>query len=493
MKLITRPPVVVVMGHIDHGKSTLLDYIRQSNVAAGEAGGITQAVGAYEVTRDDKRLTFIDTPGHVAFAAMRQHGARVADIAILVVSAEDGVKPQTLEAAKIITESKLPFIVAINKIDKPNANIDRAKQELAENNIFLEGYGGKVPLAAISAKTGGGVPELLDLIVLVAELENLTADPAAPATGFIIEANINPRSGITATVIIKNGTLRRGDFVAAGAATGKVKQLRNFLGQNETALSFSAPALVTGWLDLPEVGSEFASFSSKEEAGKAAAENHLEAKPPPLGGLASKLGETSTEIPIVIRSDTVGGAEAVRHEISKLLNEKVAIKILSAGAGQITENDVKQASGAKNSIVIGFQTKASKSTKEVGERLGVQIVEHEIIYKLLEWLEEEIGRREPTEEVEEVTGRAKVLKIFGKTKDKQVIGGQVTEGKLVDGQTLKILRRDAVIGQGKVLELQQDRLPTREVETDKQFGARLESKVTIAAGDKLEAVLRVKK
>ncbi len=478
------------MGHIDHGKSTLLDYIRQTNLTEREAGGITQAIGAYQV----KGITFIDTPGHQAFVAMRESGASVADIAILVVSTEDGVKPQTIEAAKIITEQKLPFIVALNKIDKPNANIERAKQELAENNIFLEGYGGKVPVAEISAKTGAGVSELLDLILLVAELEPFTGDIAAPASGVVLEAKIDPRAGITSTLIIKNGRLRRGDFIVAGVTLGKIKQLRDCLGQEQTELGLSAPAVITGWEELPQAGRPFTTFTDKvaaeaRVAAVKAAPGAIFAKGvEAVSKVATEMigGNNLVELPLIIKSGTQGGAEAARHEVSKLGSEQVKINILEASAGEINEADVKNASASKQSVIIGFQTKASKSAGELAERLGVTIVEENIIYKLTEWLGEEIKRREPATNIAQITSRAKVLKIFNRTKDKQVIGGQVSEGAIRVGELIKIIRREAEIGQGKIVELQQNRLPVKEVTAEQQFGAMINSKITIAVGDILE-------
>lgn len=481
---VARPPVVAVMGHIDHGKSTLLDYIRKTNVTAEEAGGITQAVSAYEIS-SPHRMTFIDTPGHAAFADMRERSAALADIALLIVSAEDGVKPQTEEALAAIRAAGIPFIVTINKIDRPAANLDRVKQQLAEKEVLVEGYGGTIPVVAISAKTGENMEDLLEMIHLVAELADLQMKPDAPASGLVLETNLNAKTGITATLIIKDGTLRLGDWIVAGTELAKVKRLNNFLGETQRELSAASPAQVVGWSQLPAVGTIFHTYQDKKEAERAQAEAKTKAQ------TKTKFSDTGAntkqvEIPILIKADVAGSLEAVLREISKLATDVVGLKIVDKSVGQITENDVKLAGGTAGAIILGFNVKSDKAATELAEKLGVTIVTNEIIYKLSEWLETEITRRTPVQEIEQTIARTKLLKIFGGSGNKQIVGGAVTEGTLLDGKAFKILRRGAEIGRGKILELQQQKIRVKEVPPDSQFGASVEAKVSLAPGDVLE-------
>ncbi|MEA1929701.1 MAG: translation initiation factor IF-2 [Patescibacteria group bacterium] len=487
-----RPPVIVVMGHIDHGKSTLLDYIRQTKVVESEAGGITQAVSAYEVERTDsegqkRRITFIDTPGHEAFGDIRERSAGLADIAILIVSAEEGVKPQTLEALKAIQKQDLPYVVAINKIDRPNTNPDTIKQELAEAEVLVEGYGGDIPWAAISAKTGAGVEELLDLLLLTAELAELKGDPKAPGTGVILETNLDPKSGNSAVLIIKDGILHVGDYLVASGKTNKVRSLQNFLRERVKELSFSSPALLISLSNLPPVGATFTAYGNRREAEKAAeaeaAEDQVQ------GGNATSNTEEADKIniPIIIKADVAGSLGAVKHELAKLETPEVGLKLLDASIGTITETDIKLARATEGALVLGFNVEAVKAATELAETNKVVVHTFDIIYKLSEWLAEEIKRRTPLKQVENEIGRAKILKVFGGTKNKQVIGGNVLEGKLMVGKQVKILRRDSEIDRGKIVELQEQKLKTKEVQEGNQFGALVETKATIAAGDQLVA------
>lgn len=487
MAKITRSPIVVVMGHIDHGKSTLLDYIRQSNVVATEAGGITQSTSAYEASHESggKRysITFLDTPGHAAFAGMRERGAAIADIAILVISAEEGVKAQTLEAQADIAAANLPYIVAINKIDRPNANPELIKQQLAEKNILLEGYGGTVPVAEISAKTGQGVSDLLDLLLLLAEMQNLEADSSKTATGYVLESHLDPRAGIAAMLIIREGTLRTGDYLVIAGEISKVKNLKNFAGEARKELGPAAPAQVIGLASLPPVGANFQTFANKKEAEKQA-EGEKAGLKQKNKNTTSALAENAIEIPLVLKADVAGSLEALEKEVVKLGSDQVRLKILGASVGRISDNDIKL--GAE--IVLGFNTNAEKSAVDLAEKLSVEIVTFNIIYKLSEWLEEKIKSKMPKREEVVTVGKAKLLKIFSQTRDKQVVGGVVIEGRLVLGKTVKVWRRDNEVARGKVLELQEQKLPAKEVGTDHQFGALVECKLPLAVGDVLEAV-----
>src|SRR3972149_5703807 len=358
---IARPPVVVVMGHIDHGKSKLLDYIRKTNVVDQEAGGITQHISAYEVTHkdekgEDRKITFLDTPGHEAFSKMRSRGAVAGDIAILVVSAEDSVKAQTVEALQTIKESKIPYIVAINKIDKPGANPEKTKMDLIEKEVYLEGFGGQVPYVEISAKIGTGVDHLLDLILLVADLNEFKGDMNKSASGYVLEANLDPKRGISATLIIKEGVLEKTMFVVAGPAMSGTRIMENFLGKTADKLSFSSPVRITGWSALPEVGQVFSSFNKKKEA-EAAAENfgssRSDLKNSKRSDLFPPAGAEMKLVPILIKADVSGSLEAIEKELAKIAKENISYKIIQRGVGSISENDLKMAASDKDAIILG--------------------------------------------------------------------------------------------------------------------------------------------
>jgi translation initiation factor IF-2 len=488
---VTRPPVVVVMGHVDHGKSTLLDYIRKSNVVSGEAGGITQHISAYEVTHKDekgemKKITFLDTPGHEAFSKMRARGAVASDIAILVVSAEDSVKAQTLEAYNTIIESKIPYIVAINKIDRPNANIEKTKMDLVEKGIYLEGMGGDIPFVPISAKVGTGVDDLLDMILLVSDMHAFTADPSIEATGVVIEANREPKRGISATCIIKNGTLKSGMFVVAGNAKVTTRIMENYLGKPVKEASFSSPIRLVGFETMPEVGSTFESFATKKEMEKYVEMVNSESEPLAQNGYGTPTGK---QIPLIIKTDVMGTIEALEKEINKLNTDDISFKIIGRGAGAINESDLKMGTVNKDTIIVGFNTKIDNAARDLNESLKVNIETFDVIYKLIDWLTLLIEERRPRQEVVEVTGALKVLKTFGSTKDKQVVGGKVTAGRVTLGGTVRIIRRDFEIGRGKIVELQLNKIKAKEVQEGNECGMLVETKMDISSGDVLEAYM----
>lgn len=479
-----RPPVVAVMGHVDHGKSKLLDYIRKTNIVDKEAGGITQSTSAYEVVHNNKKITFLDTPGHAAFTTMRERGAQIADIAILIVSAEEGVKAQTLEALQSINEQKTPFIVAINKIDKPSANVENTKQSLAEHGVFVEGYGGSVPFALISAKEGTGIPALLDLLLLVSEMEELRGSADAPAEGFVLESHLDPKVGMTATFIIKNGTLHDSDFIVVGKEVTKIKRLADFLDKQVKELSLCAPARISGFSKIPQVGFTFTSFGNKKDA-ECFAECYKEES-----CLCEEKGsgvKAEVTIPIVIKADVSGTLEALEKELKKLSVEKVAINIIDRGVGTITENDVKLIQSFPGAKVIGFRVKTEKSALTQAEKFAITIQTSDIIYKLSEWLEEEMKKVVPKQKIEEVLGKAKILKVFSKDKDKQIVGGTVVSGLISIGKEIKIIRRDTEIGRGKIVSLQMQKIKATEIAEGNQFGTEIDAKMEIAPGDYLEA------
>ena len=489
-KQIERSPVICIMGHIDHGKSTLLDYIRNTNIVDKEAGGITQKISAYEVIHKtsagtEKKITFLDTPGHESFSKIRSRGANVADIAVLVVSAEDGVKKQTLEALECIKCSAIPYIIAINKIDKPGADIERTKINLAENEIYVEGYGGSIPFVPISAKTGEGVKDLLDLMLLVAEMEELKGDLNQKATGAVIEADLDKQKGISATLIVKDGTIKKGDYLACGNAIAPVRIMENFLGKNIDQATFSSPIRIIGFDKLPKVGTQFITLDSKKEAEEyASLYKEPEVKKCHISEEeALNLGL----VRVIIKADVTGSIEGIEHELNKIQSDKINVKVIHSGVGDIMENDINMAAGKEGTLVVGFDVKIDSKAQILADRLGIQIKIFNIIYKLTEWLQQIALEKTPKEEVEEMTGRAKVLKYFSSVKDKHVIGARVENGKIEVGNDVKIMRKEIEVGRGKIRELQQQKEKTREVREGVEFGCQLQSDIEPAPGDKLEA------
>ena len=489
--IMNRPPVVVIMGHIDHGKSTLLDYIRKTNIVEKETGGITQAISAYEVVHQNKKITFIDTPGHEAFSKMRERGAKIADIAILVISAEDGVKMQTIEAWKTIVESNTPCIVAINKIDKPGANIEKTKQELAEKEIYLENYGGKIPFAEISAKIGTGVDDLLSLILILAEMENLTGDGSLDASGFVIEVNLDSKRGIMATLIIKNGSIKNGMTIVVEDAMCSTRIIENFLGKIINEATFSSPIRIVGFDKMPKVGTQFKTFQKKSDAVKYI-ENWKEGKN--LEKTKNKKEESNKKIiPIILKADVSGSIEAIEKEIAKINDENAEFKIVSKGIGPITESDIKGVSCGADVIVIGFNVKTDKSALEVAEKRGITVSFFEIIYKMTEWLETQMEEKRPKIETVEVTGRAKIIRAFSRTKERQIVGGKVTEGQINLNSTIRIMRREFEIGRGKIINLEKNKTKVSVVDEGSEFGMMIESKIEVVAGDILESFSMIQK
>ncbi len=499
-KKIERPPVICIMGHIDHGKSTLLDYIRKTNIVDSEAGGITQKISAYEVVHKGKKITFLDTPGHESFAKIRQRGASAADIAVLVVSAEDGVKKQTLEAFQCIKESGTPLIVAINKIDKSGADIERTKANLAENEIYLEGYGGTVPFVPISAKFGQGVDDLLDLMLLMAEVEELRGDSTKGAEGVVIEANLDKQKGISATLIIKEGTISSGMFVACGHALAPTRIMEDFTGKKIKTATFSAPIRIIGFDSLPKVGTKFFAFTSKDEAVNYIA-SYLEPEViktnlSPALSLANereeKEGEEKAEenvgvINVLIKADVTGSIEGIEHELQKIRTDRMKVKIVHIGVGDISENDVHLLGNKPDSLILGFNVKADQRALMTAENAGIPIKTFDIIYKLTEWLTEMALAKTPKLQVEEMSGRAKILKFFSAVKDKNIIGARVEEGEIKTGDEVKILRQEVEVGRGRIRELQQLKEKVSVVRSGVEFGCQLQTTITPAPGDKIEA------
>lgn len=485
--LIERPPVVAIMGHVDHGKSSLLDYIRKSNIVAGEAGGITQHIAAYEVAHTDpsgvvKKITFIDTPGHAAFSHMRNRGAAIADIAILIVSAEEGVKVQTIESIKTILTNQVPYIVAITKTDRPNANPEKIKSELLEHGVYVEGYGGDIPCVPVSSKTGDGIDMLLETILLLAEFQEFRGDPTVAASGFVVESNMDQQRGISATLIIKNGTLEKGSFVVVDDAYTGTRLIEDFQGKNLESATFSAPIRITGFTNLPRIGSSFTTVPTKKQAEELVLEarnvyKELEAKQ------ILEITSDTKIIPIIIKSDVFGSAEAIEGEIQKLSTDEVYFKIIKKGVGFINESDAQLALSDKNTIIIGFNVDIEKNVIDMNDIEQITIKTFSIIYKMTEWLALEREVRRPRKEVDTILGQAKILKVFSSTKNNHVAGGMVIEGILGIKQQFKLMRGDQELDRGHITNLQLAKSPTNTVEMGNEFGMMLQCGTAPESGD----------
>ncbi len=489
-----RQPVVAVMGHVDHGKSSLLDAIRNTNLVEGEVGGITQHVSAYEVshaTQDKKavkKITFLDTPGHAAFGSMRESGAKIADIAILIVSAEDGVMPQTIEAYNTIVSNKVPIIVAISKVDKPNANIQKTKNSLIENGIYIEGMGGEIPFVEIDSKTKKGIDELLETILLVSEMADLKYDENKAASGFVLETLLDGKRGISSTLIIKDGVMPKSGAILAGTALSPIRIIEDFAGKPIKEAKAGQVVKVTGFDVVPEVNSDFISSENKKEIEKLQAELKSTEDKKILDPKIYRSAKLI--IPVVLKADTLGTYTAVEREIKKIEHDEandtptgIKVKIIGGGIGNITENDVLASSHDENVLIVGFNVKVENKAKLEGERLDINPMTFDIIYKLGEWFREIVEERLPHEEIEKVIGKIKILKTFSSIKDKQVLGGEVKEGSIKLGAKVKIYRRDFEIGTGKVVELQSMKIKAVEVLEGNQCGIMIESKTEIIPGD----------
>ncbi len=494
--LSPRQSVIAVLGHVDHGKSSLLDYIRKSNTVDGEAGGITQRISAYEVevTIDKKtkrRVTFLDTPGHAAFQSMRERGVEIADIAILIVSAEDGVKAQTLEAWKTIDARKLPYIVAINKIDKPGADIQKAKNSLVEHGIYIEGYGGDVPCVEISAKTGQGVDFLLETLVILTDMHDLTCNLSSNATGIVLESFVDSKRGISATLVIKDGTLPATGAIVSGTAISPIRIIEDFTGKATREPKAGQPILVTGFDEIPSAGTIFVSSSDKKEMEKLVTLSRYNKVKEVLDPRIYR--NAKVVIPVVIKADSLGTLDAVVSDLKKRETKDIKIKIVAKGIGPLTEGDVMLASSDKASVIVTFAVKEERKSLDQVERFGFTVHAFDIIYKLTEWFDTIVEERMPYEEVEEILGKLTVIKTFSVQKDNHVIGGKVTEGKMILGANVKIERRGFELGKGKVSELQSQKIKTKEVLAGTECGLMIESKTEMIPGDVVTAVVIIKK
>lgn len=482
MARTARPPVIAVMGHIDHGKSSLLDYIRKANVVADEAGGITQHVAAYIARHNDRPITFLDTPGHEAFKALRTRGAAAADIAILVIAADEGVMPQTLDALAAIKEAAIPFVIAITKMDKNNADIDRVKNSLLEHQIFVEGMGGDIAYAPVSSKTGEGVPELLDLVLLAADITEITADPDMSADGFVLESTQDPKRGSSATLVIKNGTLMLSGFVVAGDAFAPIRFIEDFNGKRIERAGPSEPVRISGFNKLPAAGSLFTIVETKKAAEALTKENTKDIVAPKRSAAI----EGVTELPLIIKADAAGSVDAIAHELGKITNERASIRIVSSGVGSISETDVKTAL-ASGGTIIAFNVSTDAIAAELAARDSISILSFSIIYELSDTIKKLLIERIPVVASEKELGRALVLKAFSSSGKKQVLGARHLSGTLSVKDRIKIIRKENEIVRGSILNLQQARVDTKEIKTEGDFGIEIEAKESPVYGDEIVA------
>ena len=490
--LVLRPPVITVMGHVDHGKTTLLDYIGKSHVAAGEAGGITQAIGAYQIDYNGSKITFIDTPGHAAFTAMRARGASVTDIVIIVVAADDGVMPQTKEAVEHAISAGVPIVVAVNKMDKPSANPDKIMQEMAELNLTPEAWGGNIPFVNISAVTGFGIDSLLDTVLAIAEVSELKANPNRYAIGTVIETRADKALGSVASILIQNGTLRLGDPIVAGTVYGRIRTLKNDQGVNIISAGPSTPVEITGLNGSPAAGDKFMAFESEKEAKEIAEKREIEAKNQKqkkevvsFDDLFNKIKGGAKEIKVVLKCDVRGSEEAVKSALEKLSTDEVKIKVIRSGIGGITESDVILAN-ASDAVVIGFNVVPSNITKDVAKEYGVEIRLYQIIYKLVEEMELAMKGMLDPEYEEKVLGTASIKRMFKFSKVGSIAGCIVTSGIIKNKAQVRVIRDGVIIYDGVIASLQREKDTVKEVKNGLECGITIENFNDLKEGDIFE-------
>ena len=499
--LVKRPPVVTIMGHVDHGKTTLLDTIRHSKVVSTESGGITQAIGAYQIIHNGEPITFIDTPGHAAFTAMRARGTSVTDIVIIIVAADDGVMPQTKEAIDHAKAAKVPIIVAVNKMDKPDANPNKVMEEMAALNITPEEWGGEYPFVKISAQTGQNIDELLETILATAEMLDLKANPNRYAVGSVIESKLDKHVGGVASILIQNGTLRIGDPIVIGTNYGKVRTMKNDLGQDVVSAGPSTPVEITGLQGNPEAGDKFMSFESETQAKEVAEKRKLIARDQKfkkenisLDSLFQAIDEGTKEINIILKTDVKGSEEALKNSLQKIEVKGIKINIIRSDIGTITESDVVLAN-ASSAIIIGFNVAPSPQTKEMAKEYSVDIRLYNIIYKAIEDMEAAMQGMLDPEFEEKVFGRAEVRKIFTFSKVGKIAGSYVTDGLIKSNSKIRVIRDGIIIHDGNIAGLQRGKDSVKEVKKGFECGITLESYSDLKEGDILESydMVEVKK
>ncbi len=494
-----RPPVVAVMGHVDHGKTSLLDAIRGAEVVKQEAGGITQHISAYQIERNKRAITFLDTPGHEAFAAIREHGALLTDIVVIVVAADDGVKPQTVEAIRFATKAGARIIVAINKMDKEGANPNQVKQQLSEHNLLVEEWGGDIVAVEVSAKTNKGIDQLLDMILLVADVEDLRADADVPASGLIIEAHVEQGRGSLARALVESGTLRKGQFIVAGGTYAKIRTLEDSYGKAITKATPSTPVTITGFKALPEFGDEFKVAESEKEARKLAEQVDITRRSKGgsqdiTGGELIRLINRSNklqELNIILKADVQGSLTSVSDSLKALDTEEVATRIVKSGVGIINESDVHLAQ-TSNAIIYGFHIDAPTNIRRIASRDSVQIRLYKVIYELIDDVRDELSKLLAPEIVETETGRLVVRAIFKTTKTEIICGGEVTKGKLMAPAFARVVRDSETLAEVKIINLKRGPQDAKEVLEGEMCGVGLETtpKLELQEGDRLEVFTR---
>ena len=495
--LVARPPVITIMGHVDHGKTTLLDTIRKTNVVSGEAGGITQAIGAYQVEVNGKKITFIDTPGHEAFTEMRSRGASVTDIVVLIVAANDGVMPQTKEAIDHAKAAGVPIVVAVNKIDLPEAKPERVLTELVENGLVPESYGGDVVTCNISAKKGDGVNELLETLILISEMRELKANPNRYATGTVLEARSDNKIGSIVSLLVQSGTLRLGDPVVIGTSYGKIRSLKDDKGNNITFATPSTPVEVTGINELPKAGDKFMAFATEKEARSVSEQRKLRSHSKDtnragmsLDDLYAMVKDGVKEVNVILKTDVKGSEEAVKKSLEKINLEGVRVNVIRSGVGTITESDVKLAQ-ASNAIIIGFSVRPNSKTSDLAKELGIEIRLYDIIYKVVEDMEAAIkGMLDPVYE-EKILGEAEVRQIFKFSKIGNIAGCHVNEGVIKNGSDARIIRDGIVIYTSKIASLQHEKDQVKEVKSGYDCGLTILDYQDIREGDIVEVFTMV--
>ncbi|HEX3082163.1 MAG TPA: translation initiation factor IF-2 [Candidatus Saccharimonadia bacterium] len=489
----SRPPIVAVMGHVDHGKTSLLDAIRSSHVADKEAGGITQHIGAYQVKRGERWITFIDTPGHEAFSALRQHGARMTDVAIIVVAADDGVRPQTKEAIRHAQEAGVQLVVAVNKIDKEGADPIRVRQELSELGLTAEEWGGNVVMVDVSARTGAGIEKLLDVVLLVADIEDPRARPDGPSDGVIIESHLDAGKGPLATVLVRNGQLAVGDYLVAGGTYAKVRSLGDFRGKRIPAAHPGMPAVVAGFKAVPAFGDLFRSVENEKAAreGVSAALRREQTRSLGIKKIdASALTAAITagnvqELNVVLKADTQGSLESLQSSLDQLRNDEVAVRVVSSAVGDISESDVAFAKTA-GALLIGFNVSLNSGLKALANRERVQVRLYKVIYELTDDLRDALGQMLSPEVTETVVGELEIKGVFKTTKSNVVCGGTVTMGRIEPKLKLRVKRGGETMGDGTLTSLQKDKQAAKEVFEGETCGMDVATNVAIELGDSLE-------
>lgn len=488
-----RPPVIAVMGHVDHGKTSLLDAIRNAEVAAGESGGITQHIGAYQVTKNKRIITFLDTPGHEAFSALREHGAKIADIAIIVVAADDGVKPQTREAIDHAKQAGASIVIAINKIDKEGADPNRVKQELTEIGVMPDDWGGDVPCVEVSAKTGDGIPKLLEVVLLVADIVETKARAKGFGRGVVIESHLDTGKGPIVTLLIQEGTVHPGDWIIAGSSYGKIRTMEDFRGQKLKQAGPSMPAVISGLKTLPDFGNWFEQVENEKEAKdwvsrqerKQSFKSVISVKSKTAEDIAHAVVEGAIkELPLVIKADVQGSLESLQSAVEQVGNDEVRAKVVASGIGDISESDVQSASAA-GALILGFHVGINAAVNQQAKRSGVEFKLYKVIYELLDDVREWLSSMLEPEVIETENAKLKILGVFKTTKEKVICGGKVLSGKITPDLAVKIIRAGKEIGTGKLVGLQKDKQATKEVMTNEECGLEISTSKSIELGDEI--------